>query len=434
VRQLIVRPTSAVLRYAESNRASTGNAADAAREAGRALGVDAVLDGSVQRADGKIRVSLQLVNVREGATLWAATIEEEAKDIFRLEDQVAAQVIRALSLDLANTERAQLASRGTKNTDAYAAHLKGRILWNKRTPDALKQSLAHFNSAIEQDPLYALAYSGLADSYLLLGEYNMAPPSETVPKAKAASQKELELDPNLGEAHTVTAYALANYDWNFPASEQEYRRALEFSPNYATAHQWYAEYLSSLSRFDEARREIRRAQELDPLSPIVGTVAALIECQARDCKQGITQLRRVIEFNPDFALAHSYLSIAYEMEGMREEAVAEQLKFFQLSGASPKVIDNLRQAYERGGFAAYTMARLELVGALEALGVYISPLDKIVIYVSLNDREQVLRWLEKAADEHVRDVVFINVGAYFDNLRGEPRFQALLRRIGLQAQ
>lgn len=425
IKQLSVRPTSSVLRYA-------GQSQEAAL-IGKELNVESVLDGNVQRVDGKVRVSLQLVNVRDGATIWAAEIDEESKDIFRLQDQVAAQVIEALSLRLANTEEAKLAKRGTNNIEAYGAYLKGRILWNKRTPEALKQSLAYFNSAIEEDPLYVLAYAGLADAYVLLGEYNLAPADETFPKAKAAAQKALELDPNLGEAHTVFAYTLANYDWNFSASEQEYRRALDLSPNYATAHQWYAEYFSLMRRFDEARREIKRAQELDPLSPIIGSVAGLIEYHARNYEQAITQLRSVIELDSNFAPAHAYLALVYEITGRTNEAVAEQLKFLQLSGLPTQSTNRLRQAHEQGGYATYLNTVLEMMQALESQSIQISPYDKAVVYAKLDNREQALRWLEKAFDERIRYVAYINVYPVFDNLRDEPRFQHLLKRIGLQA-
>jgi tetratricopeptide (TPR) repeat protein len=371
--------------------------------------------------------------VRDGATVWTAAIDGESKDIFRLQDNVAAQVIEALSLRLATAEQARFAKRGTSNIDAYGAYLKGRILWNKRTPDALKRSLENFNSAIEQDPLYALAYSGLADSYVLLGEYNLAPPDETFPKAKAAAQKALELEPNLGEAHTVIAYTLANYDWNFPASEHEYRRALELSPNYATAHQWYAEYFSLMRRFDEARREIKRAQELDPLSPIIGSVAGLIEYHARNNEQAISQLRRLIELEPNFAPAHAYLSLAYEVSTRTDEAVAEQVKSMELSGTPPQILDKFRLAYQRGGIAAYLNAELDAMREMDSQSIYVSPFNKAIVYARLDNREQALRCLEKAFEERMRYVAYLNVAPFFDNLRDEPRFRELLKRVGLQS-
>ncbi len=425
LKQLNVRPTSSVLRYA-------GQSQEAAL-IGKELNVESVLDGSVQRADGKVRVALQLVNVRDGATLWAAEIDEEAKDIFRLQDRVAAQVIEALSLKLANAEQAQLAKRGTNNLEAYSAYLKGRLLWNKRTPEALKQSLAHFNSAIEQDPLYALAYNGLADAYVLLGEYNLTPPSDTFPKAKAAAQKALELDPNLGEAYTVFAYTLANYDWDFSGCEAAYRRAIELSPNYATAHQWYAEYLAMMSRFDEARREIKRAQELDPLSPIIGSVAGLNEYFARNPERAIAQLRSVIELEPNFAPAHGYLSLGYEITNKTNEAFAEQMKSMELNGTPPQLIDQFRQAYERGGFAAYWTSMLEMMRTMESQSVYVSPYYKATVYAKLGDHEQALRSLERAGDERIRYVAYAKVDPGFDFLRDDPRFQQLLKRIGLPA-
>ncbi len=423
IKQLVVRPTSAMMKYVGQNQ-------DAIL-IGKELNVESVLDGSVQRVDENVRVSLQLINVRDGTTIWTATIDEKSKDIFRLQDKVTAQVIDSLSLKLGDAEQAQVAKRGTNNLDAYGAYLKGRILWNKRTPDALKHSLANFNSAIEQDPLYALAYAGLADSYVLLGEYNLAPPGETFPKAKAAAQKALELDPNLGEAYTVFAYTLGNYDWDFPGCERAYQRALELSPNYPTAHQWYAEYFSLMRRFDDARREIKRAQELDPLSPIIGSVAGLIEYFAGNPERSIIQLRRVIELEPNFAPAHGYLSLAYEISNRTNEAFAESITYLQLSGTPPQIIDNFRQAYERGGFAAYLNTMLGVMRAVESQSIYVSPFDKATIYAKLNDPEEALRWLEKAFDERIRYVAYLNVYPGFDKLRDEPRFQELLKRLNL---
>ncbi len=422
--QVVVRPTSAVMKYANQNQDAIS--------IGKELNVELVLDGSLQHVDGILRISLQLVNVGDGATRWATTIDEKPTDIFRLQDKVVAQVMKALSIEPGETAQGRLAKTGTNNIEAYSAYLKGRILWNKRTPEALKQSLTHFNSAIEQDPLYALAYAGLADAYVLLGEYNLRPPDETFPKAKAAAQKALDLDPRLGEAHTVIAYTLANYEWDFVASEAAFRRALELSPYNATGHQWYAEYLSLMERFDEARREIKRAQELDPLSPIVGSVAGLLEYHGRENEASIRQLRSVIELEPNFAPAHAYLALAYEATNRTAEAVDEQLKFLQLSGLSTTGIDSLRQAHQAGGYSGYLMAVLEMMRGLESQSVRISPYDKAVVYAKLGEREQALDWLEKAYDERMRYVAYLNVTPFFDCLRAEPRFQRLLKRIHFQ--
>jgi DNA-binding winged helix-turn-helix (wHTH) protein/TolB-like protein/Tfp pilus assembly protein PilF len=424
LKQLIIRPTSSVLKYSSQNHDPV--------LIGKDLDVEAVLDGSVQRVNGNLRVSLQLVNVKDDATIWTAIIDEQSKDILYLQDRIATQVIEALSVRLANTEQAILAKRGTNNIEAYSAYLKGRILWNKRTPETLKQSLGQFNSAIEQDPLYALAYAGLADAYVLLGEYNLAAADETFPKAKAAAQKALELDPNLGEAYTVFAYTLANYDWNFSGCEAAYRHALELSPNYATAHQWYAEYFSLRRRFDEARREIKRAQEIDPLSPIIGSVAGLIEYHAHNLEGASAQLRRVIELEPNFAPAHAYLSLVYEISNRTNDAVAEQIKALQLSGAPQQTLDQFLEAYARGGYPAYLHAELDLMRRLESQSIYVSPFEKATIHIKLGDRAQALNELEKAYDQHMRYVAYINVDPSFDTLRDEPRVQELLKRLGLQ--
>lgn len=264
IRQISVRPTRAILKYTERGQDLL--------DAGRALGVDAVLDGTVQKSDDRVRVTVQLVSVRDGKHLWSETFDEQWTNIFALQDAVSNQVARSLALQITTEEREQIAKRHTRNTEAYEAYLKGRYFWNQRTPEGFKKGIEYFQQAIDIDPIYAQAYAGLADSYALLGVMGGVPGKEVYPKAKAAALKALEIDDTLGEAHASLAVIKFWYEWDFEGAEREFKRAIELNPNHSTAHHWYAFYLATgAGRPEEAIAEIKRAQELDPLSLIIST-------------------------------------------------------------------------------------------------------------------------------------------------------------------
>ena len=256
VKNLAVRPTSAVLQFV--------GASAMPQTVGEKLNVENVLSGTIQRDGEKIRVSIQLMNTTDGTILWAKKFDESFADVFKIQDLMSGEIADALRLEMPDTERTRLTERPTTDAEAFKLYIRGRYAWNKRTPESLTESIRQFNAAIDRDPTFALAYAALADSYALLSEYNAAPPVETFPKAKAAANRALEIDPNSAEAHTTLAYALASYDWNFNAAEREYKRALELKPNYATAHQWFGEMLFGLQRFEEADIELARAAVLDP--------------------------------------------------------------------------------------------------------------------------------------------------------------------------
>ena len=422
VRQIRVLPTSAVMRY-------TGGATDA-RIAGQTLGVDAVLEGSVQREGSSLRITMQLVSVRDGATLWASKFDEAQANIFNLQDDISERVVEGLALRLSGEERERLARRDTKNTEAYRSYLKGRYYWNRRTDDGIKRAVEEFNAAISHDPLYAQAYAGLADSYLLMSEYNVASPKNSYPKAVASARRALELDEKLSEAHTSLAYALANYEWNFAEAEKEYHRAIELNPNYATAHQWYAEYLSAMERFDEAAKEIERARTLDPLSLIINSVAGLLSYHARQFDRAIEQERQTILMDPTFPPAHAYLALTYEQTSRYDEAVAEWQKFFELSGVSKDVLNLMQQTYAQSGLTGYLRVALAGLEA-QAKQKYVAPFDRAFLYARLKDADKTMEWLQKTYDERQRYVVYLKVDADFDFLRADPRFIELLKNIGL---
>jgi len=314
--------------------------------------------------------------------------------------------------------------------EAYESFLKGRYFWNKRTADGLKAALAYFQQAIEQDPKYAQAYSGLADTYTLLGDWQYAvmTPKEALPKAKAAAIKALELDSELGEAHTSLAVCLDGFDWDFDAAEKEFQRAIELNPGYATAHHWYAWHLSHTGRKEEAIAEMRKAEDLDPLSLIINSDLAELLVLAHSYDESIRQSRKTIEMDPNFALAHNQLGQAYFQKQMYEPAIAELEKSVQLSGGSPTCIANLARAYAASG------RKSEAEKLLSDLKKRSSPSASLasqiaIVYAALGDRDQAMNWLERGYEERFNPGVLLRPG--FDPLRSDSRFQNLAHRMGL---
>ena len=400
-------------------------------EIARELNVDAVVEGTVLRSGDRVRITAQLIQVPTEKHLWAQSYEGDMRDALTLQSQVADAVAEQIRINLNPREQAALKKKAV-NPEAYEAYLKGRYFWNKRTANGLKTAVAYFEQAIDQDPNYAPAYSGLADSYALMGDWQYAvmPPREALPKAKVAAVKALELDSTLGEAHNSLAFLLDGFDWNFDASGQEFRRAIELNPGYATAHHWYAWHLSLLGRFDEAITEMRRAQSLDPLSLIINADLAEVLVLAHSYDESMSQSRKTIEMDPDFALAHNQLGQAYLQRQMYLEALAELKKALQLSPDSPAIMANLARAYVGSG------KRSEAVKLLNELKkrstpVYSNAAEIAVIFAALGDADQAMNWLERGYQERFNPGVLLRPG--FDPLRSDKRFQDLLRRIGLHS-
>jgi TolB-like protein/DNA-binding winged helix-turn-helix (wHTH) protein/Tfp pilus assembly protein PilF len=396
----------------------------------RELHVDAVVEGTVLRSGDEVRITAQLIEASTDRHLWSQSYQGELRDTLALQNQVARAIADQIRINLNPQERAALQNVKVVDPQAYQSYLKGRFFWNKRTADSLNVALAYFNQAIDEDPNYAQAYSGLADTYSLLGDWQYAvmTPSEALPKAKAAASKALELDPNLGEAHNSLAFCLDGFDWDFESAGKEFRRAIELNPGYATAHHWYAWHLSLLGQYDEALAEMRKAQNVDPLSLIINSDLAELLVLAHSYDESIRQSRKTIEMDPNFALAHNQLAQAYLEKHMNDEAVAELQKAALLSGGSPTVIANLARAYVASG------KRSEAIKLLNELkkrsnATYSHGSEIAVIYAALGDNEQAMKWLEKGFKERFNPGVLLRPG--FDPLRSDPRFEELARRIGL---
>jgi TolB-like protein/DNA-binding winged helix-turn-helix (wHTH) protein/Flp pilus assembly protein TadD len=396
----------------------------------RELNVDAVVEGTVLRSGDQVRITAQLIEAATDKHLWSQSYEGEVRDTLALQNRVAQAVADQIRINLTPQEQAALKNVKVVNPEAYESYLKGRYFWNKRTADGLRAALAYFNQAIEEDPKYARAYSGLADTYALLGDWQYAvmTPKEAFPKAKVAAIKALELDSTLGEAHNSLAFVSDAFDWDFDSAGKEFRRAMELNPSYATAHHWYAWHLSLLGRYDEAIGEMRKAQNLDPLSLIINSDLAEILVLAHFYDESVRQSRKTIDLDPNFALAHNQLAQAYLQKHMNDEAVAELQKAVQLSGNSPTCIANLARAFVASGKRSEAVKLLSDLKKRSTSG-YSYASEIAMIYLSLGDADQAMNWLEKGYAERFNPSVLLRPG--FDPLRSEPRFQDLVRRIGL---
>jgi TolB-like protein/DNA-binding winged helix-turn-helix (wHTH) protein/Flp pilus assembly protein TadD len=399
----------------------------------RELNVDAVVEGTLLRSENAVRITAQLIRASNDEHLWAHSYEVELHDVFSVQRQVARSIAEQVRIKLNPIEQTQLNRPKAANAEVYEAYLKGRYFWNKRTADGLKKAIEYFNQAIEMDPIYAEAYSGLADSYALMGdwEYGVLPPAEALPKAKAAAVKALELDNTLGEAHTSLAFVLDLFEWDWKAAEKEYKKAIELSPSYATAHQWYSWHLIVLERDDEAIAEMRMAENLDPLSLIISADMADVLLVSRHYDQSIEQSRKTMEMDAGFAVTHFQFGQVFVQKHMYSEGIAELQRAVALSGGNNTFKSNLAYAYARSGRRDEA---LEILKGLEnrSSSGFSNAAEIALVYVGLADLDKAMIWLEKSYTERFNPSILMR--PCFDPLRSDPRFQNLLVRIGLNAR
>jgi TolB-like protein/Flp pilus assembly protein TadD len=398
------------------------------REIGKQLGVANILEGSVQKAADQVRVNVQLINATTQAHLWAESFDRKLTDIFAVESDIATAIAETLQAKLTGLERAAIAKRPTENPEAHELYLKGRFFWNKRTGADIRTAIDYFNQALGKDPTYALAYAGLSDSYHHLPVYGAASPADSMPQAKEAAKKALELDDTLAEAHTSLANVLDDYDFDFEQSLKEFERAIELNPNYPTAHQWYGDLLGAMGRFDEAIAELKRAQELDPLSLIINAETGRVYSWARRYDEAIAQLHKAIEMDPRFYYAHWNIGMALQLRGELSEAIAEYRKAVELND-DPYVLALLGQAYARAGQreeAQKILARL----SEEAKSRYVHAYSFALMYLALGDKERAIDEMERAYRERADiDIGYIKVDPMLDDLRGDPRFEELVAKV-----
>jgi TolB-like protein/Flp pilus assembly protein TadD len=399
-------------------------------EIARQLGVAHILEGSVQKKGDAARVNAKLIKAADDSHLWADTFDRKLTDVFAVESEISKAITEKLQAKLTGSAEHVLASRPTENPEAHELYLRGRYFWNKRTTENLKKAIDYFEQAIVEDPAYALAYSGLADAHAVLPFYAATPPKDDAQKALAAAHKAVQLDESLAEAHTSLANALV-LNLQYSASVPEFRRAIELNPNYATAHHWYGEVLQNEGRFDEAVVELKRAQELDPLSLVVNSVLGAIWITADRNDEAIEQLRKTVEMDPTFDLTHWFLGQAYENNGQLAEAIAQYEKAVQLN-PDPAVLASLARAYALAGRKEETRKILDNL-TTESGQRYIPAYSLALIHLSLGDKEEALRFLEKSyEDRAVFDTgVFgsIKIDRRLDPLRGDPRFDNLVERV-----
>ena len=397
---------------------------------GRELGVRALLTGRIVQRGDRLIVSAELVDVENNRRLWGGQYDRRPSDILAVQSEISREISEQLRSRLTNEEEKRLTKHYTENTEAYQDYLKGRYYWNKRTGDDLKKAIDYFNQAIAKDPLYALAYAGLADCYIVIPNYADVSTQEAGAKAKAAVLKALEIDDTLAEAHTSLGGIKSDFEWDFAGAETEFKRALALNPNYATAHHWYAQFLSPQGRHDEAIAEIKRAQSLDPLSLIINAVVGDTYIKARQYDQAIEQLRKTIEIDKNFTLAYRYLGNAYLEKGMYNEAIEAFHTADTLAGQSAERTESLRHAYTTGGSEGFWKRRLELLKADSEKGA-LQDYAIAVVYARLGDKEAAINSLEKAFRARDPYIVYLKTDPPFDRFRSDSRVVDLMRRVGL---
>jgi serine/threonine-protein kinase len=403
-----------------------------AGEVARALGVNSVLTGRVLRHGDNLQIHVELVDARDNTQMWGAQYNRSGRDLMAVQQEIAQEISRNLRLKLSRAQQDRVGQAHTASAEAYELYLKGRFYWNKRTAEALLKSVEYFNQAIEKDPNYALAYAGLAEAHIVLPFYSGVSTHDSYPKAKTAARRALELDPSLAEARTALAAALMDYDWNLAESNKEFERAIQLNPNYPNSHHWYArENLTIMGQHDRAIAEMHRAQELDPLSLIINANLGKAYFNARRYDEAIRQLLKTIEIDSNFFVAHHYLGSAYAMKGANTEALASYQKARQLNENDAHVVALLGRHYAVTGDRAKAT---EAITQLKSMSTqrYVADYNFALIYAALGEKNKAFESLEKSFQSHTIDMLTLHYDPLIDNLRSEPRFGDLVRRVGLR--
>jgi len=425
IRRIVVRPTSSIIKYFEGEQNAV--------VAGNELNVDFVLDGRVQRMSGRVRVTVQLVRVRDGAPLWAEKFDEKFTDIFSVEDSISEKVAQALMPRLSGEEIELLRKRETDNTEAYQCYLQGRFFWNKFTEDGFGRALELFNQAVHLDPEYALAYVGLADYFNWAAIFGIGPPREYFPQARAAALKALELDESLAEAHAAYAFTMLCYDWDISGAEHRFRIAIELNPNSALAHQWYANLLTAQGRFDEAIAEVKNAQALNPFSLMDRSMTGWTYYQARQYDLATQELEQVLELDRNFGHATMILGTTLAHRGHYDRAISTLRRAIDLLDGS------IVSLWMLGYTLAIANKRTEALAILNRLKllseeIYVSPYSIAMVYVGLGEKDLAFDWLEKAFQDRDEWLIWLGTEPKLDTLRSDARFGDLLQRVGIKGK
>lgn len=420
INDIVVRPASAVEEY----RNSALNPVDI----GKRQGVDAVLDGRMQRVGERVRLTVHLIRVQDGTALWADAFDERVTDILDLEDEISERVAQSLRLHLSNADVQRIRRKPTDNAEAYEAYLKGRYFWNKRTEQSMQRGLEFFQESIRLDPGFAEGYEGIADSFATLGLYGSMPPNGAFPKARDAAQKALSMNDTLADAHATLGLIYFYYDWDGPAAENEFRRAIDLNPHYAMAHSWSGEALAAMGRFPEAIEESRRAISDDPLSLIVNANAGWTLFLAGRSDEAIQVLRKAIELDPTFPRTHFRLGIILEATNHSQEAIDEFRKAVELSKGNADYEASLANAYASAGRPVEAREVLNLLLS-RSRSEYVPAFGFALIYSALKERDSAFEWLHRATSDHSTSMAYAQVDPLIAPLRSDGRFSSVAQNL-----
>jgi len=400
------------------------------KKIGEELCVNTVLEGSIRKARNLLRITAQLINVEDGFHIWSEKYDRELDDIFAIQDEISLAIVDRLKVKLLGEERNSLIKRHTVNQEAHNLYLKGLYFWNRRLEGGMKLALEYFQQAIAKDPNYALAYVGAADTYNIMGVFGYSPPNETFPRARAAAHRALEIDDSLGEAHASRGFTAMFCDWDWPAAEREFKRAIDQNPAYATAHEWYAVFLFAMGRYDESLKEALRSRDLDPLSLMINAIAGIAHYFARRMDESIEHLEKVLEMDPNFLFANAYIVLPLIETGRRNEAIDIMRRVEPLAAEHAYTLGAFGATY---GIAGRRNDARRILGQLDELARqrYVSPVHRAYVLAGLGETDEMMDCLETGYQERCPYLVFLKVDLAFDRVRSDQRFQSLLKKIGL---
>lgn len=421
LKQIVVRPMSAVRKYSDPQQDPI--------KAGQELQVDAVLDGSIQKAGDRIRVTVRLTNVHNGSTLWVQQFDENFTDIFNVQDSISQRVANSLPLNLNGEDRQRLTKRYTDSPEAFELYLQAQYLWDNRTAENRKRMFAYYEQAIAKDPNFALAYVGMADLQITLVGDNAGPFSEVEPHIRRNLAKALEIDPGLAQARNLLAEVKYQFEFEWAEAEKEFQKAIELNPNAASIHLAYGWYLMTVGRFDEATREMGRAQELDPHSMVITRARGRLLCYRRQPAQAIDHMRRVVDAEPNVPLNHLVLAAAYEQAGMYAQAVEEYIKTSTDTGVPSEMAVSDGEVFKKSGWHAYLQTQKDRL--MQRRDGYVSPMRMASLNTRLGNKDEAFVWLDKAVNERASGIPALKIDPVYDSLHSDPRFAKLLQRMNI---
>ena len=426
LRQVVVRPMSAVRKYSDPQQ-------DAIK-AGREVQADAVLDGSIQKVDGRVRVTMRLIDVRDGRVVWSENFDENFTDIFKVQDSITERITTALTLQLSRQEKEQLAKHYTDNPEAYHSYLRGQLTWHSRRQNWIEQSLEHYQQALQKDPNFALAHIGVADCYIMMSGHRRISMPEAEKQARPSILMALKIDNNLAQAHNALAELKYQYEYDWTGAQSEFKKAIELNPNVAWIRQAHGWFLMSLGRFDEATAEMEMARQLDPSSLTINVGRGRLFYYTRQYDQAMKQFQNIIAVEPNDASAHFALYSIYQQKRMYGEAVESYLKFLSMipNAVPTELIGQLREAFKASGWNGFLRKQLEVLEA-KAKNGEVPPFALANLYVRLGEKDKAFAWFEKTFAARDPLVLQFKIEPAYDVLRNDPRYVQLIRKIGLDA-